>query len=85
MSLYSDVVTLLKIIMVMPATNALSERSFSILCRIKTYLRSMMSQERLNHCMLLNMYKEETDDIELINIAQSTERRQTVILVIINY
>ena len=77
-SLFSEVVTLLKIIMV---TNVLSERSFLTLCRIKTYLRSTMSQERLNHCILLNVYKEETDDIDLINIAQSficTERRQTV-------
>ena len=53
----------------MPATNALSERSFS--SRIKTYLRSTMSQERLNHCMLLNVYKEETDSINLIDIANT--------------
>ena len=78
MSLYSEVVTLLKVIMVMPATNALSERSFSTLHRIKTYLQSMMSQERLNPVCYLNVYKEETDDIDLINIALSficTERR----------
>ena len=56
--------------MVMPATNVLSERSFSTLHRIKTYLRSRMPQERLNLCMLLNVYKEETD-IDLINTAQS--------------
>ena len=45
----SKVVTLLKVIMVMPATNTLSERSFITLYRIKTYLWSTMSQERLNH------------------------------------
>ena len=74
MLLYSEVVTLLKIIMVMPATNALFERSFSTLPRIKTYLRLTMSQERLSHCMLLNVYKEETDDIDLAQSFICTER-----------
>ena len=31
------------------ATNATSERSFSALQRVKTYLRSTTKQERLNH------------------------------------
>ena len=70
-SMYSEVVTLLKIILVMPATNSLSEQSFSCLRRIKTYLRLTMSQERLNHCMLLNIYKEETDSINLIDITNT--------------
>ena len=43
-SLLCEVVTLATLILVMPATNALSERSFSQLRRIKTYLRSTMSQ-----------------------------------------
>ena len=46
--LLSQVVLLMKLILVMPATNATSERSFSALRRIKTYLRSTMKQERLN-------------------------------------
>ncbi len=33
----------------MPATNASSERSFSALRRVKSYLRSTMLQERLNY------------------------------------
>ena len=42
--LLNEVCTLFKLILVMPATNAVSERSFSTLRRIKTYLRSTMSQ-----------------------------------------
>ena len=39
---------LVKLILVMPATNALSERSYSALRRIKNYLRSTMTQEWMN-------------------------------------
>ena len=37
--LLSDICTVIKLILVMPATNAVSERSFSTLRRVKTYLR----------------------------------------------
>ena len=47
--------------LVMPATNAVSERSFSAMNRIKTYLRSTMGQARLNHLMILHNQKTQTD------------------------
>ena len=53
----------------MPATNAVSERSFSTLRRIKTYLRSTMSQSKLNHLMILNIHQELTDGLNLIEVA----------------
>ena len=56
-SLLSQVVLLMKMILVMPATNTTSERSFSALRRIKTYLRSTMKQERLNSLMVLHVHK----------------------------
>ena len=37
-----------------------AEHSFSILRRLKTYLRTTMSQERLNGLALLNVYKSTT-------------------------
>ena len=40
-----EVESLLKLVLGLPATNAMSERSFSSLRRIKTYLRSTMKQE----------------------------------------
>ena len=52
----------------MPATNAVSERSFSALRRIKSYLRATMSQERLNHIMVLHVHKHLTDRICYIEI-----------------
>ena len=65
----SEVITLLKLILVAPATNATSERSFSALRRLKTYLRSTMSQERLNHCAVLHIMKGECDKLSLVDIA----------------
>ncbi len=61
----SQVYGLLQLILVMPATNASSERSFSALRRIQTYLRSTMKQEHLNYLMLLHIHKTRTDEIDL--------------------
>ena len=65
----AEVCTVLKLILVMPASNATSERSFSALRRIKTYLCSTMGQERLNNLMLLHIHKELTDDLDLKDVA----------------
>ena len=61
----SEVVKLLTLILVMPATNAVSERSASALRRVKTYLRTTMHQDRLNHLMVLHVHKDKTDNITL--------------------
>ena len=60
---------LVHLILVMPATNARSEHSFSALTSIKTYLRSSMKQQRLNNLMLLHVHKELTDNLDLIACA----------------
>ena len=59
--LIAEVCTIMKLILVMSATNATSECSFSALKRVKTHLRSTMSQDRLNHLMILHVHKELTD------------------------
>ena len=63
--LLCQVKQLLQLILVMPATNATSERSFSALRRLKSYLRSTMGNERLNHLMVLHVHKERTDKLDL--------------------
>ena len=72
-----------QLIIVMPATNAASERSFSVLRRIKSYLRSTMTQQRLNHLMILNINKEALDEMDLKSIAnesvQGNEHRLSVL------
>ena len=46
------IVKLLEILSVSPVSNALNERIFSLLRRIKNYLRSTMKEERLNGILL---------------------------------
>ena len=63
-ALISEVCTLAALIIVMPATNATSERTFSCLRRIKSYLSSSMTQTRLNSTMIiLSVHKEYTDQL----------------------
>ena len=70
-SLMSEVVTLLKLVLVLPSTNAVSERSFSAMRRLKSYLRTTMKQERLNHLLLLHVHKEHTDSLSCVDVASS--------------
>ena len=67
--LIGEVVKLLKLVIVMPATNAVSERSFSAMRRLYTYLRTNMSQNRLNNMMVLHVHKEKTDALKLVKVA----------------
>ena len=62
---FSEIVTLITLILVNPATNAVSERSFSAMKRVKTYLRSTMSQECLNSLMVLHVHKQQTDQLSM--------------------
>ena len=68
--LMAQVVKLVRLLLVMPATNAISERSFSAMRRIKTYLRSTMSQGRLNATMVLHIHKDLTDQLDLQSVAK---------------
>ena len=69
--LMSQVSKLVKLLLVMPATNAESERLFSAMRRIKMYLRATMSQQRLNHLMLLHVHKSQTDSLSLVDVANN--------------
>ena len=64
-SFFSEVCHLAQLILVMPATNAISKRSFSAMRRLKTYLRSSMGQKRLNHLMVLHLNKDKLDSLDL--------------------
>ena len=52
-----------------PARNAVSERTASTMWRIKNWLRSTMTQERLNHAILLSIQYKSTDKLDVIDIA----------------
>ncbi|KAH7650683.1 Ribonuclease H-like protein [Dioscorea alata] len=57
-----------RIVLMAPITTALAERSFSKLKLIKSYLRSSMSQERLNGLSLLSIEKEMLEEIYYKNL-----------------
>ena len=63
--LIGHVCRVFKLLMVMPATNCTSERSFSTLKRVKTYIRNTMTQDRLNHLMMIHCHQEISDSIDL--------------------
>ena len=55
--------------LLLPATNAASERSFSALKRVKTFLRSTTGDSGMNHLMVLHAHRDKTDAINLIDVA----------------
>ena len=81
-AIYSEIVTLVRILLVIPATNATSERTISALRRVKTYLRNTMTQTRMNSLLSLHVHKERTDALDLKAIANEftarNERRRSV-------
>ena len=64
-TMFGELIKLVSLILAIPATNAVSERSFSAMRRVKTYLRSVMSQECLNSLMVLHIHKDLTDNLDL--------------------
>ena len=64
----SEVFNFTKPILVLPATNATSERTFSLMKLIRSYLRSAIKQSRLNYLMILSAYKNQFDQLDLTKI-----------------
>ena len=55
--MFSEVKTLLKLFYVIPGSSATAERSFSVMRRVKNYLRTTMTSQRLNSAMLLHVHR----------------------------
>ena len=68
-NMISEIITICKLILVNPATSAAGERSFSTARRLKTWLRSSMTQERFSNLTILNSHKDRTDRLSLLDIA----------------
>ena len=61
---------MMRILLVNPASSFSAERSFSSLRRLKTWLRSTMTQKRLNSVALCHIHQEILDTIDTGKIAQ---------------
>jgi len=55
---FPQVTTLLKLLLVSPAPSAEAERSFSALRRLKTWLRSTMTDTRLNAVSVCHVHQQ---------------------------
>ena len=67
--IYSEIDKLLRLYLTVPVTMCTAERSFSALRRVKTYLRSSVTEERLNNVLLLHVHREEAANRDLKEIA----------------
>ncbi|XP_050541301.1 zinc finger MYM-type protein 1-like [Daktulosphaira vitifoliae] len=80
-TLYPTIHRFLQVGATLPVSAATSERSFSCLRRLKTYLRNKTGEDRLNGLMLLNIYRDvEVTCEEIINTMAKVPRRLDIIL-----
>lgn len=66
--IFPNIFDLFRIYLTVPISNANSERSFSVLKRLKDYLRNTMTQKRLGDICLINIEPEEADNVDLEKI-----------------
>ena len=69
-SLFPQVLILLKLLLVCPVSSCECERSFSALRRLKTWLRTTMTQRRLNHISICHVHQEQLDNINVHELAK---------------
>ncbi|KAL2102053.1 hypothetical protein ACEWY4_003814 [Coilia grayii] len=75
-----EVHELLKLFFTIPVSTASAERSFSTLRRLKSYLRSTMTQKRLNDLMNCHIHRDILEETDMTAIAkeyvQANDRRR---------
>ena len=64
--LYLAIYTIISILLTMPVSSTTSERSFSALRRMKSYLRSTIGEDRLSILSLMHIHKYVQADLEMI-------------------
>ncbi|CAF0831184.1 unnamed protein product, partial [Brachionus calyciflorus] len=64
-NLFPNINKLFQIYLTIPVSSATPERTFSCLKRIKTWLRNSIGQERVSNLAVLNIEKEEIEELDL--------------------
>jgi len=67
-SMFAQVEKLVRIMLVCPCSSAEAERSFSSLRRLKTWLRSTMTQARLNSVAVCHSHQELLDAVDIVKV-----------------
>ena len=63
--------TILKLLMVSPASSCDTEMSFSALRRLNKWLRNSMTQRRLNSIVTCNIHKEKLEELYIDDTLKS--------------
>ena len=58
-----------------PISSSTSDRSFSALKQLYTYLCSSMTKSHLNNCLLLHIHKDYTNNLDLLLVAKEFVKR----------
>ena len=79
--LIPNIMRIIKLLLITPATSSSPERRFSTARRLKFWLRSTMTSQRFNGLALPNVNKKCTDQLDLINfgnefVDQNKQRRK---------
>lgn len=80
--LFSEVETLVRLLLVVPVSSSETERSFSALRRLKTWLRPSMSQKKQNHVAVCHIQVDKLDLLDKKLVCQQfiagCERRKKI-------
>lgn len=76
--LIPEVNKLLMLYLTIPVSTCTSERSFSALRRLKTYLRNSMKQETLNNAAIMHINKHEVEKLNINEVADIFIKRSAV-------
>lgn len=77
-SLLSEATKCMKLLRTVPVSTSTAERSFSALRRLKSYLRTTMTQRRLNSIAVLNAHQNILDDLDLRPLLNDFVKRNSV-------
>lgn len=81
---FHELYRLCKIAVTIPVTSASSERSFSALNRIKSYLRNAMTDERLSNLGIINIERKRSKELDLeefVDIFANNHNNRRIILI----
>ena len=76
--LFPQVERLIRLMLVCPATSCSSERSFSALRRLKTWLRGTMTQPRLNAVAVCHVHQDILDSLDIRKLAEEFASRSDI-------
>ena len=77
---FESIATLLKLAVTLPVSSAHDERAFSCLKRVKTYLRSTMTENRLSNLACISINRELVSHISIRELQQPflNEKRRRI-------